>query len=338
MTSGITVFEQFVRFGTDAYGIERLLRLLQALTTILLHFPTLSYLFLVFLAPFSSPPAIFKTSPTTISSSTTTLTLLRKRIASLRQAVRFFRFLDSFAAAWSVLSSLQEQPQAQAQSQPRARHDENEKEGRQGGPTKRTPATPGPAAGVGGGGGVVVVEKWLDFGSKSFTGMYLLLESAVFVEAVLDVPGLRVWDSPEAVARLVLDGQRFWFAGLVCGILASAVRLARSAGGARPGTGQLGGGKDRDSKDGGEENDEEEEEEEEEVREERKAARRKVVRRLAADIMDLAVPGSVVGWVPLAPGYVAVLMLGSTILTGMEVWERCGRELAAQRAATVARP
>ncbi|AEO58939.1 hypothetical protein MYCTH_2306713 [Thermothelomyces thermophilus ATCC 42464] len=331
MTSGITVFEQFVRFGTDAYGIERLLRLLQALTTILLHFPTLSYWFLVFLAPFSSLPATLKTSPTTISP--TTLTLLRKRLASLRQAVRLFRFLDSFAAAWSVLSSLQEQPPPQAQSQPQARHDE--KEGRQGGPTKRTPATPGPAAGVV---VAVVVEKWLDFGSKSFTGMYLLLESAVFVEAVLDVPGLRVWDSPEAVVRLVLDGQRFWFAGLVCGILAAAVRLARSGGGARGGTGQVGGGKDGDSKDGGEENDDEEEEEEEEVREERKAARRKVVRRLAADIMDLAVPGSVVGWVPLAPGYVAVLMFGSTILTGMEVWERCGRELAAQRAATMARP
>ncbi|KAL2172118.1 hypothetical protein VTG60DRAFT_119 [Thermothelomyces hinnuleus] len=329
MTSGITVFEQFVRFATDAYGIERLLRLLQAFTTILLHFPTAFYLFLVFLAPFSSLPTTFKTSSATVSTTTTTttttLTLLRKRLASLRQAVRFFRFLDSFAAAWSVLSSLQEQPQPQAQPQPRARHDE--KEGRQGGLTKRTPATPGPAAGV------VVVEKWLDFGSKSFTGMYLLLESAVFVEAVLDVPGLRVWDSPEAVARLVLDGQRFWFAGLVCGILAAAVRLARSGGGARGGTGQVGGAKDGDSKDGGEEN-----EEEEEVREERKAAKRKVVRRLAADIMDLAVPGSVVGLVPLAPGYVAILMLGSTILTGMEVWERCGRELAAQRAATMARP
>lgn len=152
--------------------------------------------------------------------------------------------------------------------------------------------------------------------------MYLLLESAVFVEAVLDVPGLRVWESPEAVTRLVLDGQRFWFAGLVCGILAAAVRLASSA----RGPGQMGGDKAGGSKHSGEE-------EGEGAGETRKAARRKVVRRLMADVMDLAVPGSVVGWVPLAPGYVAVLMLGSTILTGMEVWERCGRELAAQKAA-----
>ncbi|AEO64200.1 uncharacterized protein THITE_2110084 [Thermothielavioides terrestris NRRL 8126] len=49
--------------------------------------------------------------------------------------------------------------------------------------------------------------------------------------------------------------------------------------------------------------------------------------------MDLAVPGSVVGWVPLGPAVVALLMFGSTVLTGMEVWERCGREVAAAKGA-----
>ncbi|KAL2162100.1 hypothetical protein VTH06DRAFT_7885 [Thermothelomyces fergusii] len=330
MASGITVFEQFVRFGTDAYGIERLLRLIQALTTILLHFPTVFSWFLLFLGPFSSLPAAFETPHTTLSTTTTTtatttLALLRKRLAALRQAVRFFRFLDSFAAAWSVLSSLREQQQPSQPPQPPQPPPRGAKARQQGGPPERTPA-----AGA--------AEQWLDFGSKSFTGMYLLLESAVFVEAVLDVPGLRVWGSPEAVARLVLDGQRLWFAGLVCGILAAAVRLARSGRrAAGRGTGPVGGGdKDGGGKGGGEEKGEGKERGE--MRERRDTARRNVVRRLAADVMDLAVPGSVVGWVPLAPGYVAVLMLGSTILTGMEVWERCGRELAAQRAASGARP
>jgi hypothetical protein len=49
--------------------------------------------------------------------------------------------------------------------------------------------------------------------------------------------------------------------------------------------------------------------------------------------MDLGLPGSVVGWVPLSPETVGWLMLGTTVLTGMEVWERCGRELAAAKAA-----
>jgi len=149
--------------------------------------------------------------------------------------------------------------------------------------------------------------------------MYLLLESAVFVEAVLDVPGLRVWPSPEAVAALVIDGQRFWFAGLVCGIVGAMVRLAWPGSSCRVEVKR------------GEKKDEKEDDGEDTVKD--RAARKKVVRRLIADVMDLAVPGSVVGWVPLAPGYVALLMLGSTVLTGMEVWERCGRELAIQKAA-----
>ncbi|EAQ85032.1 predicted protein [Chaetomium globosum CBS 148.51] len=39
MADGVGKFEQFVKFGTDAYGLERLLRLLQALVTILLFTP-----------------------------------------------------------------------------------------------------------------------------------------------------------------------------------------------------------------------------------------------------------------------------------------------------------
>ncbi|KAK4249391.1 hypothetical protein C7999DRAFT_12764 [Corynascus novoguineensis] len=313
MPDAVGVFEHFVRVGTDAYGIERLLRLLQAATTILLHFPSVFHLFLLFV-PFPTFPFLNVTTTGHIISShssttTTTLTVLRKRLATLRQPLRFFRFLDSFAAAWSVLSSLQQQPQLPT---PQPQHTGSGKHG-----IRQTGNAATEAAG--GGSRVAVVEKWLDFGNKSFTGMYLLLESAVFVEVVLDVPGLRVWPSPEAVAALVVDGQRFWFAGLVCGIIGAMVRLARSGSGCRV------------EVKGGEKRDEKEDDREDTVKD--RAARKKVVRRLIADVMDLAVPGSVVGWVPLAPGYVALLMLGSTILRGMEVWERCGRELATQKAA-----
>ncbi|KAL2197897.1 hypothetical protein P885DRAFT_76605 [Corynascus similis CBS 632.67] len=314
MADAVGVFEHFVRVGTDAYGIERLLRLLQAATTILLHFPSVFHLFLLFV-PFPTFPFLNVTTPGNIISShssttttTTNLTVLRKRLATLRQPLRFFRFLDSFAAAWSVLSSLQQQPQLPT---PQPQHTGREKHGIRQTGNAATEAT-------GGGSRVAVIEKWLDFGNKSFTGMYLLLESAVFVEAVLDVPGLRVWPSPEAVAALVVDGQRFWFAGLVCGIVGAMVRLARPSSSCRV---EVKEGEQKDEKEGREDTMKD------------RAARKKVVRRLIADVMDLAVPGSVVGWVPLAPGYVALLMLGSTVLTGMEVWERCGRELAIQKAA-----
>ena len=128
----------------------------------------------------------------------------------------------------------------------------------------------------------------MDFASRSFTGMYMLLESLTFVEVALEVP---VFAARGQVAGMVVDGQKFWFAGLVCAVVAGGVRVAQGKGGWR------------------------------------------VWRRLVADGLDLAVPGSVVGWVPWGPVTVGWCMLGSTVLTGWEVWERCGRELAAAKRA-----
>jgi hypothetical protein len=204
-----------------------------------------------------------------------TLTRIRKRLSALRQPFRLFRFLDSFASAWAVFSS----------------------------------ALPSAHPEV-----LEVAERWMDFGSKAFTGMYLLLESLTFVDVAVDAPGLGMWASQEQVRGLVLDGQRFWFLGLVCGIVCGVVKLRRGEGGG------IVKGEKREkrvaTKSRGE-----------------RGKRRKIMRKLIADVMDLAVPGSVVGWVPLSPEMVGLLMLGSTVLTGMEVWERCGREVAAAKAA-----
>jgi hypothetical protein len=141
----------------------------------------------------------------------------------------------------------------------------------------------------------------MDFGSKAFTGMYLLLESLTFVDVAVDVPGLGIWGSQEQVRGLVLDGQRFWFLGLVCGTVCGVVRLSR------------GEGKEGEKREKGERGVAKKSQGEGEKR-------GKILRRLVADVMDLAVPGSVVGWVPLSPETVGLLMLGSTVLTGMEVW------------------
>ncbi|KAK4127281.1 hypothetical protein N657DRAFT_566720 [Parathielavia appendiculata] len=246
MADGVSTFEQFVRFGTDAYGLERLLRGLQSLTAIILFFPGLRHLLLF------------------VSLSPATLAHLRKRLSALRQPFRLFRFLDSFSCAWSIFSSPL--------------------------PSNTRPEVLG------------LVERWMDFGSKAFTSIYLLLESLTFVDVAVDIPGLGLLGSQEQVRAVVLDGQRFWFLGLVCGILCALAKLGK-------GEGRAGEKRNGDRR-----------------------RRQKVWRRLAADVMDLAVPGSVVGWVPLSPGKVGLLMLGSTILTGMEVWERCGREVAATKA------
>lgn len=154
--------------------------------------------------------------------------------------------------------------------------------------------------------------------------MYLLLETLHFPEA-LGVEGLSVWGR-ERAGMLHVEGQRFWFFALICAVAAGVLklgglRLRGSKGGIKKGEQE---GEQRNGEKG------EVQREKEEEREKREQARR-VLRRLVADVLDLAVPGAVIGWVPASPGTVGVLMLGSTWLTALEVWERCGREIDAAK-------
>lgn len=168
------------------------------------------------------------------------------------------------------------------------------------------------------------VETWLEISARSFNGMYLLLETLHFPEA-LAVEGLSVW-GPQRAGVLHVEGQRFWFLALACAVAVGGLKLRRLGG--------EGGGVVVDGK--GERKEEGEEKEKERERERETEKRRdqsqRVLRRMIADVLDLAVPGAVVGWVPASPGTVGILMLVSTWLTGLEVWERCGREIDAARA------
>ncbi|KAL1838956.1 hypothetical protein VTJ49DRAFT_2028 [Mycothermus thermophilus] len=266
----VSALEQFVKFGTDAYGLERILRLLQSLTALLLF----SAPFRTFTHTITSSLLV---SPWTFSSSSATLKstaspLSDQAATAILHPLRLFRFLESFAAAWEVWNAL----------------------GRDSGRRSR----------------LETAQQWADLGAKVFTGMYLLLESAVFVEVVLGLPSeVGVWGTRERVGEVVMDGQRFWFLGLAFGVVGGILKLCKR-------------GEEEKKKNG---------EKEVATTPKRVGEREKVVRRLVADLMDLALPGSAVGWVPLAPETVAWLMLGSTILTGMEIWERCGRELVAAK-------
>lgn len=119
-----------------------------------------------------------------------------------------------------------------------------------------------------------------------------------------------------------VEGQRFWFLSLVCGILLGLIRLWKLRDGGK-------GGKVKgEKKDVTEKRKPKDDSEIRRKRKEERGKMRKLWRRLVADVMDLAGPGKVVGWVPVDSGVVGLLTLGSTWLTGMEVWERCGREVA----------
>ncbi|KAK4232456.1 peroxisomal biogenesis factor 11 [Podospora fimiseda] len=156
-------------------------------------------------------------------------------------------------------------------------------------------------------------EKWLDLAAKGFNGMYLLLESITLLDDLQVIQGGGIWGMKKA-KELNVEGQRFWFFSLCCAIALGVLRLGMLR------MEDLKGGK----KEG------------EDVQRKRiienEKKKEKLRRRLIADLMDLGGPGKIVGWVPVDDGVVGLLMLGSTWLTGLEIWERCGREVVADAA------
>ncbi|KAF6816433.1 hypothetical protein CPLU01_13860 [Colletotrichum plurivorum] len=60
---------------------------------------------------------------------------------------------------------------------------------------------------------------------------------------------------------------------------------------------------------------------------------RSLGRRVVSDALDSLIPAAALGWFDIGAGAVAVAMLGSTWITSRDVWERCGALVAARRGA-----
>ncbi len=285
------------------------MRMVQALLQVLSSY-SLPFSLLLSLVSLTRPP----TAPAPDSAlMLSVLHGVRSRVALGRRFFRVFRFLESFQAAYNLYY----------------------------------PPVPVPSKGGGRG-----AEVWLDILGRSFNGMYLLLETLGLPDA-LAVPGLSAW-GPDLAPVVHVEAQRFWFLALVCGVGAGLVRLVKLFAYAPvPETGEGFGDGQKPEKEGGRGEGEVSEQEggdgldawkrdrdrmrrnlqaHRERRRKRvrhiRTASRKILRRLAADVLDLAVPGAVVGWVPVQPGTVGALMVVTTYLTGLDVWERCGREVA----------
>lgn len=277
------------------------------------------------------------------------LVQLRSNIALARRFFRIFRFLESFHAAHVIYTSFYSPPPPHTPPVPadtvdngheastaagsehsRLEHEEKTSAHACGNPNCRNHRAPSKPSST-----RAPVEAWLDIFSRTFNGMYLLLEALTLLDA-LALPGGfslfgRAW-----TALLHIEGQRFWFFALVCGIGSAMVKLfklvvygPRAAEGyvAWPGSKKWEG-----------EEMAEWERQRERMREmvwARREGRRlwmaeirsrgwRIARRCVADGVDLVVPGSVVGWVRITPGTVGWCMVVSTWLTGLEIWERCG--------------
>lgn len=356
---------------TPTAGIERILRMVQAILMVVLSRPLLTGGFVKLVALGNQH---VWTSPR--SADLAILRELRGAVALARRFFRMFRFLEAFQAAHMIYASFYASrpalPPAPAASP--AASEGNAAKGDENGEDVASTTSPETASGDGKGAepekapatqskpkcnckhqhhnhhhhqptdpNRIPTEAWLDIFSRTFNGMYLVLETLTLLDA-LQLPGFSLWGAYWA-PLLNVEGQRFWFFSLACGIASGVIKVAklfaygpaafRQAAGAGGGT-AWGTADDRP---------ESEMAEWERMRakmrrfvhaqrEGRRAWKReirtrgyRVARRCVADVLDLAVPGSVLGWVRVRPGTVGAAMVVSTWLTGLEVWERCGGQI-----------
>ncbi|TGJ88434.1 hypothetical protein E0Z10_g349 [Xylaria hypoxylon] len=290
-------------------GLERTFRLVQSIAQILASYalPFEGLLFLLAYLPLSTS----KAGP---DAATTHAVLvgLRVQLAFIRRYFRLFRFLESFHAAQKLYLSL---------------------------------SHAAPSASRWG-----KTDVWIDVFGRTFNGMYLILEASTMADAQ-KIDGLAIW-GPELEAAVVVEGQRFWLFSLACGALSGLVKIANvvadasaSAPGKRQELADAKGG-DVDEKEE-EESTTEDDEQDEKTSDERKGkevqidqpvwnqeVRSKISglgRRVVSDALDITLPGSIVGWVPVSTGTVGLAMFVTTVLTSIDIWERCGREVASSK-------
>ncbi|KAL7929074.1 peroxisomal biogenesis factor 11 [Trichoderma chlorosporum] len=88
----MTLLRQFIVFGTDNAGIERSLRFLQALVSLIATFPTSQIAAFLYLTSINVPPPA-------------SFLQLRSKINLTRRLLRFFRFLEQFKLGWDFYAS-----------------------------------------------------------------------------------------------------------------------------------------------------------------------------------------------------------------------------------------
>ncbi|KAK3945516.1 peroxisomal biogenesis factor 11-domain-containing protein [Diplogelasinospora grovesii] len=338
--AGYSTLEQFIKFSTDASGLERTFRLFQAVCMIIsssaaarsillsfIHLVPLLSQYLLYRYLWGSPPVF--SDPLTEAALYASARDLRSSFNLGRRFFRVFRFIEAFHSAFSLSTA----------------------------PTPPLLHQRSSSLGV----SVRSWIVWLDVGAKSFLGMYLLLETMTFPGALGQTGCFGLW-SVETERVMNIEGQRFWFFSLVCAAVRGALKLGEHAvyrmeedkekvmkkwriqqrqNQQEQGTQQTADEQEKTGEKGGKQGDETEKQRQERIDEmarfgpfwELQVGTRAIgiMRRLAADTLDLVLPGQIIGWVPVGPTTVGICMLMTTCLTGKEVWDRCGMELAQRK-------
>jgi hypothetical protein len=149
--------------------------------------------------------------------------------------------------------------------------------------------------------------------------LYLLLEATTLVDA-LGIQELAILGKELELATKI-EAQRCWFLALVFGALSCMLKLSKAqqsttAKSTSEKAAHASSNADKDGKQGVVEG-----------KAKTTAQRARLSRKLIACLLDMPLPGSIIGWIPASEGTVGSLMLTTSVLTGIDVWERCGREI-----------
>jgi hypothetical protein len=286
-------------------ALERIFRLLQATVYIILSD---SFAFGLFLH-------ILNTSTVTPPPPEGTRSILLDVFQSLdliRRLLRVFQFLNSFHAAHNLFLSVSPFTPANGRQKP----------------------------------GWVQAKAWIDVLGHTFNGMYFLLTTSTIIDA-LHIEGLKLW-APEWERRINIEAQRFWLFALVCGLISGLLQMIRILvyapefvhGKTEENSAATTTGKEKMAK----------------MEKPGKPDTEKVLRRprnivkkrteervlwmqeartelhwlgrnVVANALDIVLPGAVVGWIDVSPRIVGLTMFSTTILTSIDIWARCGREV-----------
>jgi hypothetical protein len=292
-------------------GLERTFRGIQAILQIISSIPIIFDLFIWTLNLGADQPF----SPLITQG---ILLALRQRLAITRRCFKTFRFLDSFNSAHKLYMSISTKSDG-----------------------KKRPTW-------------VQTEEWIDVSGRTFNGFHFLLESITLIDA-LQIEGLRIW-TPTWERKLFLEAQRFWLFALICAVICGLLNMLKiMAYTPVPATSDAASQEKISEKKEAEEKPEVSEKKKNEtevfdmkkelerlrrIMRERKKGRvvwrkevtakiRAVGRMTLANALDIILAGNAVGWVPTHPGIVGIAMFTGTIVAGVDVWEACGREVAA---------
>jgi hypothetical protein len=181
---------------------------------------------------------------------------------------------------------------------------------------------PAGKGGVNGASTTIYLGKTLDGLASTFNGMYLLLEAAAIVDA-LGIQGLTVLGAELAFATKI-EAQRCWFLALVFGALSCVLKLSKAQSAV---VGKQVSEKTVDAKDDAAKGEKRRVAEGKTPTPKTTSQQLRLSRKLTTCLLDLPLPGSIVGWIPASPGTLGLLMLTTSVLSGVDVWERCGREV-----------